>query len=74
MEHEIVEKKVARRSAQIYLPISIGAAVLFFLLTTLNGAYEPVASFGGTVWILLLSLIVSMPIVISAVKKRFHKE
>ena len=74
MEHEIVEKKVARRSAQIYLPISIGAAVLFFLLTTLSGAYEPVARFGGTTWIFLLSLIVSMPIVISAVKKRFQKE
>jgi hypothetical protein len=71
MEHEKVEKDVARRSAQIYLPISSGAALLFFLLTTLNGDYEPVARIGGTVWILLLSLIVSMPIVISAVKKRF---
>jgi len=73
MEHEKVEKDVARRSAQIYLPISIGSALLFFLVTTLNGDYEPVARIGGTVWILLLSLIVSMPIVISAVKKRFQK-
>jgi hypothetical protein len=72
MEHENVEREVARLSAQIYLPISIGAALLFLLLTTLSGDYEPVARIGGTVWILLLSLIVSMPIVISAVKKRFQ--
>lgn len=74
MEHEKVEREVARRSAQIYLPISIGAAILFFLLTTFDGNYEPVARIGGTVWILLLSLIVSMPVVISAVKRRFRKD
>lgn len=73
MEHEKIEREVARRSAQIYLPISIGAALLFFLLTTITADYEPVARIGGTVWILLLSLIVSMPVVISIVKKRFGK-
>lgn len=69
MEHEKVEKEVARRSMQIYLPVSFGVALLFLLLTTLSGAYEPVARFGGTAWIFLLSLIVSMPLVISRVKK-----
>jgi hypothetical protein len=63
MEHEQVEKEVARKSALIYLPISIGAALLFLLAATLLGDYPVVAKIGGTVWVGLLSLIVSMPIV-----------
>jgi hypothetical protein len=72
MEHEQVEKEVAQKSALIYLPISIGAAFLFLLLTTLTGDYPLVARVGGTVWVATLSLIVSMPIVISRVKKRLR--
>jgi hypothetical protein len=72
MEHEQVEKKVARKSMLIYLPISIGAALLFLLTTTLTGNYPLVARIGGAVWVGLLSLIVSMPLVISRVKKRWQ--
>lgn len=74
MEHEQVEKEVAQRSMLIYLPISIGSALVFLLVTTLIGNYPLVASIGGTFWVGLLSLIVAMPIVISRVKKRFRKE
>jgi len=70
MEHEQVEKKVARKSAMIYLPIAIGAALLFFLAASLVGSYPTVARVGGTVWVGLLSLIVSMPIVTSNVKRQ----
>ena len=70
MEPEQIEKEVARRSALIYLPISLGAALLFFLAANLLGGYLPVAKIGGMVWVGLLSLIVSMPIVISRAKKR----
>ena len=69
MEHEQVEKEVARKSALIYLPISIGAALLFLLAATLLGDYPVVAKIGGTVWVGLLSLIVAMPIVTARVKK-----
>ena len=69
MEHEQIEKEVARRSALIYLPISLGAALLFFLVASLVGGYSPVAIIGGMVWVGLLSLIVSMPIMTSRVKK-----
>jgi hypothetical protein len=69
MEHEQVEKEVAQKSIRIYLPISLGATALFLLVTTLTGDYPLVARIGGTVWVGLLSLIVSMPIVISRVKK-----
>jgi hypothetical protein len=70
MEHEQVEKEVAQKSALIYLPISIGAALLFVLAASLTGNYTLVARMGGAVWVGLLSLIVSMPLVISGVKKR----
>ena len=72
MEHEQVEKEVAQRSILIYLPISIGAALLFLLATALSGDYPIMTRVGGTVWVGLLSLIVSMPIVISRVKKQLH--
>lgn len=72
MEHEMIEKEVAQKSVSIYLPISIGAALLFLLAATLTGNYPLVARIGGTIWVGLLSLIASMPIVISRVKKRLH--
>ena len=73
MEHEhgrSPEKEVARKSALIYLPISIGAALLFLLATSLFGDYPLVAKIGGMIWVGLLSLIVSMPIVTSRVKRQ----
>ncbi len=70
MEHEPVEKKVARKSALIYLPISLGMALLFLLAAMLFGDYPLVAKIGGAVWVGLLSLIVSMPIVTSRIKRQ----
>ena len=69
MEHEQVEKQVAQKSALIYIPISLGSALLFLLISSFTGDYPMVARVGGTIWVALLSLIVSMPIVISKVKK-----
>lgn len=70
MEHEQVEKEVARKSALVYLPISLGAALLFLLAASVAGDYPMVARAGGAVWVGLLSLIVSMPIVTSRVKRQ----
>jgi len=70
MELEQIEKDAARRSAWIYIPISLGAAILFFLVAGLVGGYPPVAKIGGMVWVGLLSLIVSMPIVVSRIKRQ----
>lgn len=72
MEHEQVEKEVARKSALFYLPISLGAALLFLLAASLAGDYPLVAKVGGAVWVGLLSLIVSMPIITSRVKKQWR--
>ncbi len=72
MEHEQIEKEVARKSTLIYLPISIGSALLFLLATAVSGDYPIMTRIGGMVWIGLLTLIVSMPIVISHVKKQLR--
>jgi hypothetical protein len=72
MEHEQVDKEVARKAALIYLPISIGAALLFLIAASAFGDYPTVARAGGMIWVGLLSLIVSMPIVISHVKKQWR--
>ena len=72
MEHEQMEKQVARRSAIIYLPLVLSIAALFLLAASLIGDYPPVARLGGTVWVGLLSLIVAMPLVTARVKKHLQ--
>ena len=74
MEHEQIEKEVVQKSALIYIPISLGMALLFLLAATLTGTYPLVARLGGMVWVGLLSLIVSMPVVISRVKQQNRRE
>ena len=69
MENEKKETDVARRSARIYLPLALGAAALFFVASGWTGDPGLVARVGGAFWVGLLSLIVSMPIVTSRVKK-----
>ncbi len=71
MSNEQTEKMIARRSALVYIPISLGAAVVFLLATLVKGDYPLVARVGGMVWVALLSLIVSMPLVISRVKRLY---
>lgn len=64
-----MEKRIARKSAMIYLPISLGASLAFLAAASLFGNYPLVAKIGGTVWVWLLSTIVSMPLVTARVKK-----
>ncbi len=65
-----LDRKIGMTSAIIYSVVSISASVLFFLLASLAGEYNEVARFGGAVWVLLLSFIVTMPLVTSAVERR----
>lgn len=64
------ERAVARRSAALYVGISLSLAGTFFLSATLLGSYDAVARIGGAVWVFLLSMIVTMPMVTSWVKRR----
>ncbi len=70
MEHEQVTREIARRSARIYLPLSVGAALLFLLAASLTGDYPLVARGGGAFWVGLLTLIVTTPLVTTWVKER----
>ncbi|MEK7326796.1 MAG: hypothetical protein AAB217_16250 [Chloroflexota bacterium] len=72
MKHDQVEKEAAHKSALIYLPIAFGTALLFLLAASLGGDYPLVAKIGGMVWVGLLSLIVSMPIVTARVKRQMR--
>jgi membrane protein YdbS with pleckstrin-like domain len=63
------ERKILRVSALVYTGISLCVAILFFVAASALG-YSVMARVGGTVWVFLLSMIVSMPIVTSYWKKR----
>jgi membrane protein CcdC involved in cytochrome C biogenesis len=65
--------EVMRRSASIYLSIAVGMAILFFVAAYFAGDYPTVAKIGGMLWVGLLSLIISMPIVTARVKKKLQK-
>jgi len=66
-QQEVIEKQIARRSASIYLPLSFGVALAIWLLA---GGYPSVARVGGAFWVWALTMIVSMPVVTSRVKRR----
>ncbi len=66
-----MDRKIGITSATIYSMISLTTSLLFFLLASWRGGYTEVARFGGAAWVLLLSFIVTMPLVTSAVKRHF---
>ncbi len=65
-----LDRKIAITSVTIYGAISFTISLSFFITATLAGRYTDVARFGGAFWVLLLSFIVTMPLVTAAVKKR----
>jgi len=63
------DREIARTSAAIYAVTSFTVAALFLIVaTTLK--YNDVARIGGAVWVLLLSFIITMPIVTTQIKRR----
>jgi uncharacterized membrane protein YagU involved in acid resistance len=61
----------AGKAFAIYFSISLVIALTFLVLTSVTGQeYLPAARYGGAIWVLILSLIITMPVVIPAVKKR----
>jgi hypothetical protein len=65
-----LDRKIGITSAVTYTVISLSAGLMFFLAATLAGTCTEVARFGGAAWVLLLSFIITMPLVTSFVKKR----
>lgn len=74
MERERVDQGIARRSARIYVPISVTAALLFLITANVVGGYPLVARVGGAVWVGMLSLIVSMPLVTARLKRNARQD
>jgi hypothetical protein len=70
MDTETLDKEIARKSAMVYLAITAAAALVFLIASNLIGNYTIVARIGGAVWVSLLTLIVSMPLVTSRYKKK----
>ncbi len=71
MDQESFERSIASRSQRIYLPLALGSAALFFAATLLAD-YTWVARIGGAVWVGILTLIISMPVVTSRVRRRIR--
>lgn len=65
------ESRIARISAAWYLAVSGGLALIFFMITTFNN-YPAVARYGGAIWVFILTMIITMPIVIPLVKKKYE--
>lgn len=64
------ENKLATISALWYTGISAALAVAFFLITGM-GKYDVVARYGGAIWVFILTMIITMPVIIPWVKKNY---
>jgi hypothetical protein len=67
-------RAVARRSALMYTGLSLVLAVTFFAAATLIGSSTETARIGGAVWVFMLSMIVTVPLVTSFIKKRAARQ
>ncbi len=63
------EGKVSVVSAFWYIGISLALALAFFLVTS---GYERVARYGGSIWVFILSMIITMPLIIPWIKKKYE--
>jgi hypothetical protein len=73
MDDQKADGDLARRSARVYLPLALGAGALFYLAASRTGDLGLVARLGGSVWVAILSLIVSMPLVTARLKRRSRR-
>ena len=64
------EGRIGPASALGYTTLSIVAALLFLALARWIGEAPPLATWGGTVWVFILSMIISMPLVTGWIKRR----
>lgn len=71
--NEPAQQRALRLSTLVYTTISLVLALAFLVLATVLN-YPMTARFGGAVWVFLLSMIVSMPLVTSYFKRRSRGE
>ena len=66
------EKKVATLSAFCYTGISLIVAGAFYLLASIAD-HNAVTRYGGAAWVFILSMIITMPVIIPLIKKRYSE-
>ena len=60
---------IGRTSGLLYTGISLAVAVAFHAAARWIGGAPPLAVWGGTVWVLILALIVSTPLITGWVRR-----
>ena len=65
------ENKIAITGAVWYTGISVLLALAFFLVTG-GGKYDLVARYGGAIWVFILAMIITMPVIIPWIKKKYE--
>lgn len=63
------QESSVRRAGGLGLLLAAGAALVFYGLTTAWGGYPPVARYGGAAWVLLLTWIITMPVLAPRFKR-----
>lgn len=71
MASEELQRKAVKLSAIIYISVSLILAGVFLGVSSVL-KYPYVARYGGTVWVFLLSMIITMPTITPLVKKRLR--
>lgn len=66
------DKKVGTLSAICYTGISLAIAGTFYLLASISN-HDPVTRYGGAAWVFILSMIITMPVIIPLIKKRYSE-
>ena len=69
MTSDDLQRKAVTLSAIIYISISLILAGVFLGVSSVL-KYPYVARYGGTVWVFLLSMIITMPTITPLVKRR----
>lgn len=59
----------AKRSALTYIGISLTVALIFLVAASVADGYTSVARFGGAIWVFMLAMIVTMPVVTAHYKR-----
>ena len=72
MTSEELQRKAVKLSAIIYISVSLILAGAFLGVSSAL-KYPYVARYGGTVWVFLLSMIITMPTITPLVKKRLKQ-
>ncbi len=67
----ITERRLAVVSALWYTGLSTALALGFYLAAG-GGRYDMVARFGGVIWVFILAMIITMPVIIPLVKKKYQ--